>query len=92
MAKPMFGGKKPTPGDVKKMVAAYSKVPPQLSDSYKRKVIGHARAAGAMQLIPAGWLKGNDKGKSGKGKSSNDKSSKGKSFGGKKAPPFAKKG
>ena len=81
--KPMFGGKKPTAKHVRDMVAAHGKVPPQLSDNYKKKVIGHARNANAMHHIPPAWLKGKGDAKSGGGKPN--------PFGSKKAPPFGSK-
>lgn len=81
----MFGGKKPTAKHVRDMVAAHGKVPPQLRDQYKKKVIGHARAAGAMQHIPPSWVGGKDKADAKSG------GAKGGAFGGKKAPPFGQK-
>lgn len=90
----MFGGKTPSAGDVKSMVAAHSKVPPKLQPHYRKKVIGHARKAGAMQHIPPPWLKGGAGGGDSAGDSGGDSgSSSGKPnpFAGKKAPPFGKK-
>lgn len=81
MAKPMFGGKKPTPKDVRDMVAAHAKVPDQLKEKYRAKVIGHARNANAMHHIPPAWLKGKTAPAAGKGKP----------FGGKQAAPFGSK-
>jgi hypothetical protein len=81
MAKPMFGGKKPTAKDVRDMVAAHGKVPDQLKEKYRAKVIGHARAANAMHHIPPAWLKGKTAPAAGKGKP----------FGGKQAAPFGSK-
>lgn len=86
---PLFGGKTPTPGDVKNMVAAHSKVPDPLKKTYRKKVIGHARKAGAMQHIPPPWLKDGANTDTGSG-ATTPPSGKPNPFGGKKAAPFGK--
>jgi hypothetical protein len=48
----------PSGGDVKAMVAAHDKCPDDKKAGYRKKVIGKARKAGAMQHVPDSWLKG----------------------------------